>query len=665
MRTIYNEKNKLYKKELQGGTPIQFLYKCIRDAKYISYNHVNHATNNLDSLFFAHPTSIQLSNMFPDVFVMDCTYKTNRYRLPLLSIVGLTSTNMTFTSLPNVIVVDREVGLMNAIKVTFPQTRILLCQVHISRNILAHCKKFFKHGKECEEFLQEWQTLVNSPTISAYNIHLNVMLAKYSEKYPNVVNYVMTTWIEPYREYFVSAWIDNLLHFGNSTTNRVESGHSHLKRFLEVSVCNLTSIWKTFDQMLNLQHTEIKHSFGQSSIQVNTGFRGPLYTDLIGFVSIAALDIIKKEEEMVKSGHPTSTECLHKVRYTMGLPCSHELVLYMNQSAAFPLWMVHKHWRQLTLKATTFCATQVKEENDSLNVIEVVLDGLLKQYNSIPDAQRNEMKRKLQEIMEPTITQTKEPLVPFRLKGRPRGSYKKNMADYKSTKRELSLFEHVLKKEQNIPSKAKKLIPRRCVNTNRFLECIRKEMPSYISTHITDAVNVVGDGHCGYRVVSNALDMGDNWFQVRKDLAEEMKSHEIQYNNLFGNVRRAELLLSLDCTSVPAPLDKWMTMPDMGLVIASCYNVAVVHYSKFQSFTFLPLHTAPPTSRKTIFIGFVNNNHYIHLLMRDGCPLPPVISMWTRYHDPVADEWDFNYISSDRVLHDKKQDEEVINLADP
>ena len=47
-------------------------------------------------LFWAHPTSIQLLNAFCSVLIMDCTYKTNRYRLPLLEIVGVTSTNLTF-----------------------------------------------------------------------------------------------------------------------------------------------------------------------------------------------------------------------------------------------------------------------------------------------------------------------------------------------------------------------------------------------------------------------------------------------------------------------------------------------------------------------------------------------------------------------------------------
>ena len=32
---------------------------------------------------------------FPEVLVIDCTYKTNRYKLPLLGIVGQTNTNST------------------------------------------------------------------------------------------------------------------------------------------------------------------------------------------------------------------------------------------------------------------------------------------------------------------------------------------------------------------------------------------------------------------------------------------------------------------------------------------------------------------------------------------------------------------------------------------
>lgn len=40
--------------------------------------------------------SIDLLKVFPHVLIMDCIYKTNRYRYPLLEIVDVTSTELTF-----------------------------------------------------------------------------------------------------------------------------------------------------------------------------------------------------------------------------------------------------------------------------------------------------------------------------------------------------------------------------------------------------------------------------------------------------------------------------------------------------------------------------------------------------------------------------------------
>jgi histone-lysine N-methyltransferase SETD2 len=34
--------------------------------------------------------------MFPIVLVIDCTYKTNKYRQTMLEIIGITSTDLTF-----------------------------------------------------------------------------------------------------------------------------------------------------------------------------------------------------------------------------------------------------------------------------------------------------------------------------------------------------------------------------------------------------------------------------------------------------------------------------------------------------------------------------------------------------------------------------------------
>ncbi|KAL3531568.1 hypothetical protein ACH5RR_010890 [Cinchona calisaya] len=116
---------------------------------------------------------------------MNCTYKTNRYKMPLLEIIRITSFNTSFYSCfaflreegdedyewvldafrkilgqdsqPSVIVTDRELALMKAIKVVFPKASNVLCVWHIQKNILANCKAHFKHK---DAFFADWNSLV-------------------------------------------------------------------------------------------------------------------------------------------------------------------------------------------------------------------------------------------------------------------------------------------------------------------------------------------------------------------------------------------------------------------------------------------------------------------------------------------------------------------------
>ncbi|KAH1225692.1 hypothetical protein GmHk_11G032528 [Glycine max] len=89
------------------------------------------------------------------VAVIISSYKTNRYRLSLLDIVDVTPTGMTFSTafaylegehlnnvniLPRVIVTDRDLALMNAVKIVFPEATNLLCRFHIDKNVKAKCK---------------------------------------------------------------------------------------------------------------------------------------------------------------------------------------------------------------------------------------------------------------------------------------------------------------------------------------------------------------------------------------------------------------------------------------------------------------------------------------------------------------------------------------------
>ena len=51
----------------------------------------------MSGIFWTHPDSVKLLNAFSIVVLMDSIYKTNKYRFPLLKIVGVTSTELTFS----------------------------------------------------------------------------------------------------------------------------------------------------------------------------------------------------------------------------------------------------------------------------------------------------------------------------------------------------------------------------------------------------------------------------------------------------------------------------------------------------------------------------------------------------------------------------------------
>ena len=118
--------------------------------------------------FWCHPDAVKLCNACNLVFLIDNTYKINKYKLSLLDFVGVTLTGMTFSAgfaylegkgvnnvvwalewfqglflkcdaFPRVIVTDRGLALMNAVKTVFSECTNLLCRFHINKNVKAKC----------------------------------------------------------------------------------------------------------------------------------------------------------------------------------------------------------------------------------------------------------------------------------------------------------------------------------------------------------------------------------------------------------------------------------------------------------------------------------------------------------------------------------------------
>lgn len=71
---------------------------------------------------------------------------------------------------PRVIVTDREVALMKACGIVFPNAKQLLCRVHINRAILTKWKRTMH--KSWSAFYKAWNLLMKSQTEETYMFNL-------------------------------------------------------------------------------------------------------------------------------------------------------------------------------------------------------------------------------------------------------------------------------------------------------------------------------------------------------------------------------------------------------------------------------------------------------------------------------------------------------------
>ncbi|KAH1222037.1 hypothetical protein GmHk_12G035304 [Glycine max] len=224
-------------------------------------------------IFWCHPDAVKLCNVCNLVFLIDSTYKTNRYKLSLLDFVGVTPTGITFSTkrfrglflrrddLLVVIVTDRDLTLINAVKTVFPECTNLLCRFHIDKNVKAKCKSLIGQKNAWEYVMDAWGSLVDCP----FEQQFHECLKKFEiacSPWPMFVDYINETWIIPHKEKFITAWTNKVMHLENPTTNRyenaqlfllrVEYAHWAFKSVLHNSLGDLCSVWDAMNNMITL-----------------------------------------------------------------------------------------------------------------------------------------------------------------------------------------------------------------------------------------------------------------------------------------------------------------------------------------------------------------------------------------------------------------------------
>lgn len=304
------------------------------------------------AVLFAHPDSIAYLQAYPDVLILDCTYKTNKYRMPLLDMIGVDVCQRSFCiafaflsgeseedyswalgrlkllyesqhiRLPSVILTDRCIACMNAASTHFPNPTSLLCLSHANKAVLRHCQPSFiqKPRKTCSdkdngleawnEFCSHWHLIMQSSTEEAFSKREMDFEQKYVPDYIDEVGYIKTTWLDPYKGKLVKAWVNQYPYFDNVVTSRVEGIHWLLKSHLKISTLDLFGAWRAIKQVLINQLAELKSNQAKQQIRTPIELSGSLYDAVRGRVSHEALRKVELQWKLIaRKTPPPSTNC--------------------------------------------------------------------------------------------------------------------------------------------------------------------------------------------------------------------------------------------------------------------------------------------------------------------------------------------------------------------
>ncbi|KAH1257237.1 hypothetical protein GmHk_03G007253 [Glycine max] len=502
IKQIYNARH-AYRSSISGSnTEMQQLMMLLDRDQYIHWHRLKD-DNVVRDLFWSHPEVV-------------------KYKLSLLDIVGVTPTRMTFSAafaylegehlnnvvwalqwfqglfmrvdaLLGVIVTDKDLSLMNAVKTVFPDATNLLCRFHIDKNVKAKCKTLVALKNAWDYVMETWGSLVDCPCESSFDEYLK--------------NFEMTCFPWP----------------------MVKNAHCSLKRLLQNSIGDICNVCEAMNNMMTLQHTQIKASFETSTHVVGHVFKVTLYKILLGMISRYSLNEIAAEYERITyvGKNPSRRGCV--MRSTHGIPCACELFKYVVSS--IQLETIHIFWRRLSFSNQGLCETHV-------TIIEE-METISKRFEQLDVCGKVHLKSNLREIAYPDMNSMCPP------------------PEKKSTKHDPSYWEYVdaLHSVQNSNSLVKHSASSSKDPIQRGNIPMLDQFHLCIHDSIENNIDVKADGNCAYRAIAALLGMGEeSWSLVT--------------------------------------MDKWMKITDMGYVIASRYNVIIVSLSRQQSMTFFLLEVS-------------------------------------------------------------------------
>lgn len=136
LQELYNEKKGLKREFLAGGSLVEAVYGVVERGNFTTDFDYDETSGAIRAMFFSHPSSVDLARRFSSTFLLDCTYLTNKYRMPFLNFVGITSTYGSFNAGFALLPCETEEAYMYGLLERFPGS---------SRNLLSWSRTVILH----------------------------------------------------------------------------------------------------------------------------------------------------------------------------------------------------------------------------------------------------------------------------------------------------------------------------------------------------------------------------------------------------------------------------------------------------------------------------------------------------------------------------------------
>lgn len=372
-RDIRNQKAKLREEELGGRTSTEALLELLMESDNWATSWAKDPnTNRLNRLLFCNHMGIELAQNRPEILLIDATYKTNQFNMPLLHFAGVypsnsrkgTSFSIGFCFLPSeeettyqwavrefqkavygdrfkptIIVTDNDTGLRNSISTVWPSVPSLLCRWHINKNVLTKAQETWRvNGLDEEErkrngslrdaFMERWINVTYSKTKESFEEAYRQLKNDYSEQ-PALLEY-LDEFKYSTKELYVEAYTSEFKHYGVTVTSRIEGGHSCLKKFLGTSKSDLFGVVKVISMLHTEQYDKIRDELAQSrdliAHDINAKLPANTWMDPGINRKVVPLGLKKLRQQYELTLKPAFNQgCSGTFEKTMGIPCSHTI----------------------------------------------------------------------------------------------------------------------------------------------------------------------------------------------------------------------------------------------------------------------------------------------------------------------------------------------------